>query len=55
MDRHLQVAHCLTAIQTASRLMEIKTTMGTINNSQLMPITILILQTSLLPVALQRT
>lgn len=47
MARHLQVAHCLTAIQTASRLMEIKTTMGTINNSQLTPITILILQTTL--------
>ena len=47
MARHLQVAHCPTAIQTASRLMEIKTTMGTINNSQLTPITILILQTTL--------
>jgi hypothetical protein len=49
MAHQLQVAHYLTAIQTASRLMVIKTTMGTINNSQLTPtpITILILQTTL--------
>ena len=47
MARLLQVAYCLTAIQTVSRLMEIKTTTGTINNSQLTPITIPTLQTTL--------